>query len=164
MTSGAGFIDFAGRINGVNTEPLDSRFRGNDIWGAGSRVCGNDKNNDREARRRARRKSERGGRAPRRQGETAQPARRQSKETQSGSAAREGRPTRSRRRSVPAPGAAKQDKARLWRWGKEAEGLWSRGVKQGAANDVGLWKPQVHGAAEETGGFRGPRSKTKAGA
>ncbi len=83
-------------------DPLDSRFRGNDIWGAGSRFCGNDKNNGRGARRRARRKSERGGRAPRRQGETAQtarrqragtaqPARRQSKETQSGSEARETR-------------------------------------------------------------------------
>ncbi len=29
-SKGAGFLDFAGRTNGVYTEPLDSRLRGND--------------------------------------------------------------------------------------------------------------------------------------
>ncbi len=115
----------------------------------------NKKISDRGDRRRAGCKSERGEWAPRRQGETPPAARRQragtavagpatGKETRSGSAASEGRPTRSRSRSVPAPEATKRDR----QGSRSAEGNKARPVAQ------------AFGSRR----FPKPRSKTKAGA
>ncbi len=157
---------------GGKPERPDSRFRGNDIWGAGSRFCGNDKKNSRGDRRRARRRSGRGGRAPRGQGETAQaarrqkpgrlcPARRQARRRKAAPKHAKGDKRRAagqacrlpelRSETARACEAAKQDKARPSPGSAEAEGLWSSEGKQARPMH---WpsKAPVSRAGEKTGG------------